>query len=78
VSTVTATGLHAGGSSEIYVRLWYPTAATTWQYIDAQFTAAEGDAKPVITSPSHGTLAGSSDTFSWIGNGAGATQYRGY
>ncbi len=61
--------------SNVYVRLWYQAGTSTWELIDATYTAATL-AGPEITAPTDGSpLATNTQLFSWTDNGAGATAY---
>jgi hypothetical protein len=73
--TTNVTGIPTNGQP-VYARLStrFPSG---WQNTDYQYTAAQApqEVQPTITSPAPGgTLAGTSQTFSW-GGGAGALQY---
>ncbi len=62
-TNVAATG------SPVYVRLW-SYVNSTWQYNDYTYTAAGSASIGAITSPTPSTtLAGTSVTFNWSGNG---------
>jgi hypothetical protein len=72
VSQFNVTGLPVNGSA-VHIRLFYRLGAV-WLSVDAQYTAA--NLTPAFTSPTPGsTLAGSSQVFQWVTNGAAVTEW---
>lgn len=74
--STTLTGLPTDGSF-IWVRLWY-RIGSIWSSQDHQYVAASGpgnSGEPELLTPSAGTFSGSSETFSWTGNGAPVTRW---
>ena len=69
-TTVTASGLPVNGET-IYARLW-TNLNGVWRYNDTTFTAA---APATLASPTSGTLAAASQSFTWSPV-AGATAYK--
>ena len=73
VLSVTPTTLPVDGST-VWVRWYYYTATSSWQYIDYTYTAFAGSAGVIASPTPPGPLTGSSVTFNWSA-GAGATGY---
>jgi lysophospholipase L1-like esterase len=71
-SGILATGLPTDGTA-IYLRLYYKEGGT-WDFIDAQYTAA---IRPKLTTPEPNWLLNGADvTFEWVSNGAPVTDYQ--
>jgi len=70
VSSIELQSLPMDGS-QIYVRLWYKRAGR-WLFVDRAYTASNNG--PTL-QPETGVVLGVSDTFSWIDNGAGISDW---